>query len=36
VEQARISWFGELVPEDEAWQSTGIVIAPMAPLSWYS
>ena len=27
MEQARISWFGELVPEDEAWQSTGIVIA---------
>ena len=25
--QARISWFGGLVPEDEAWQSTGIVIA---------
>ena len=27
MEQARISWFGTLVPEDEAWQSTGIVIA---------
>jgi len=27
MEQARISWFGALVPEDEAWQSTGIVIA---------
>ena len=27
MEQARISWFEALVPEDEAWQSTGIVIA---------
>jgi acyl-CoA thioester hydrolase len=27
MEQARISWFGALLPEDEAWQSTGIVIA---------
>jgi len=27
MEQARISWFGALVPEGEAWQSTGIVIA---------
>ena len=27
MEQARISWFDRLVPEDEAWQSTGIVIA---------
>jgi acyl-CoA thioester hydrolase len=27
MEQARISWFDALVPEDEAWQSTGIVIA---------
>jgi acyl-CoA thioester hydrolase len=27
MEQARISWFGALFPEDEAWQSTGIVIA---------
>ena len=27
MEQARISWFGALVPEDEAWQSTGIVVA---------
>ncbi|MEK6245246.1 MAG: thioesterase family protein [Pseudomonadota bacterium] len=26
MEQARISWFGALVPEHEAWQSTGIVI----------
>jgi len=26
MEQARISWFGRLVPEDAAWQSTGIVI----------
>ena len=26
MEQARISWFERLVPEDEAWQSTGIVI----------
>jgi acyl-CoA thioester hydrolase len=27
MEQARISWFDRLVPEDEAWQSTGIVSA---------
>ena len=27
MEQARISWFDSLVPEEEAWQSTGIVIA---------
>ncbi|HEY2805671.1 MAG TPA: thioesterase family protein [Gemmatimonadales bacterium] len=27
MEQARISWFDALVPEDEAWTSTGIVIA---------
>ena len=27
MEQARISWFEALIPEDEAWQSTGIVIA---------
>ena len=27
MEQARISWFGALVPAGEAWQSTGIVIA---------
>jgi acyl-CoA thioester hydrolase len=27
MEQARISWFGRLLPEDEAWHSTGIVIA---------
>jgi acyl-CoA thioester hydrolase len=27
MEQARISWFEALVPEDEVWQSTGIVIA---------
>lgn len=27
MEQARISWFSALVPEDEAWKSTGIVIA---------
>jgi acyl-CoA thioester hydrolase len=27
MEQARISWFDRLVPEAEAWQSTGIVIA---------
>jgi acyl-CoA thioester hydrolase len=27
MEQARISWFDRLVPEDEAWQSMGIVIA---------
>jgi len=26
MEQARISWFNALVPEREAWQSTGIVI----------
>lgn len=26
MEQARISWFGALVPKGEAWQSTGIVI----------
>jgi acyl-CoA thioester hydrolase len=26
MEQARIGWFDALVPEDEAWQSTGIVI----------
>ena len=26
MEQARISWFDALVPEEEAWQSTGIVI----------
>lgn len=26
MEQARISWFDRLVPEDAAWQSTGIVI----------
>ncbi|MSP98247.1 MAG: acyl-CoA thioesterase [Betaproteobacteria bacterium] len=26
MEQARISWFEALIPEDEAWQSTGIVI----------
>jgi acyl-CoA thioester hydrolase len=26
MEQARISWFEQLVPEDEVWQSTGIVI----------
>ena len=26
MEQARISWFDALIPEDEAWQSTGIVI----------
>jgi len=26
MEQARISWFDRLVPEDDAWQSTGIVI----------
>ena len=24
MEQARISWFEQLVPEDEVWQSTGI------------
>ena len=27
MEQARISWFDALVPEEEAWKSTGIVIA---------
>jgi acyl-CoA thioester hydrolase len=27
MEQARISWFDALVPEDEAWSATGIVIA---------
>ena len=27
MEQARISWFDTLVPEDEAWKSTGLVIA---------
>jgi len=27
MEQARISWFDRLVPEAEAWQATGIVIA---------
>ena len=27
MEQARIGWFDRLVPEAEAWQSTGIVIA---------
>lgn len=27
MEQARISWFDRLVPEDAAWKSTGIVIA---------
>ena len=26
MEQARIGWFDALVPEDQAWQSTGIVI----------
>jgi acyl-CoA thioester hydrolase len=26
MEQARISWFAALVPEKEAWRSTGIVI----------
>ena len=26
MEQARISWFDALVPEDQAWNSTGIVI----------
>jgi acyl-CoA thioester hydrolase len=26
MEQARISWFSSLVPENEAWKSTGIVI----------
>jgi acyl-CoA thioester hydrolase len=27
MEQARIGWFDTLVPEDEAWSSTGLVIA---------
>ena len=27
MEQARIRWFDRLVPESEAWHSTGIVIA---------
>jgi len=27
MEQARISWFDALVPEEQAWSSTGIVIA---------
>ncbi len=27
MEQARISWFDRLVPEDAAWRTTGIVIA---------
>jgi acyl-CoA thioester hydrolase len=27
MEQARISWFDRLVPEEDAWRSTGIVIA---------
>jgi acyl-CoA thioester hydrolase len=27
MEQARIRWFERLVPEEEAWRSTGIVIA---------
>ena len=27
MEQARIGWFDALVPHEEAWQSTGIVIA---------
>ena len=27
MEQARISWFNALVPERDAWQATGIVIA---------
>ena len=27
MEQARIGWFDALVPQEEAWQSTGIVIA---------
>ena len=27
MEQARISWFDALVPQDEAWRSTGIVVA---------
>jgi len=27
MEQARISWFDALVPDNEAWKTTGIVIA---------
>src|SRR5689334_23172189 len=27
MEQTRIGWFDALVPEDEAWKTTGIVIA---------
>ena len=27
MEQTRISWFDTLVPEEEAWKSTGLVIA---------
>jgi acyl-CoA thioester hydrolase len=27
MEQARIGWFDALAPEDEAWKTTGIVIA---------
>ena len=27
MEQARISWFDALLPENEAWKATGIVIA---------
>jgi acyl-CoA thioester hydrolase len=27
MEQARISWFDALVPREEAWSSTGIVVA---------
>ena len=27
MEQARISWFDTLIPADEAWKSTGLVIA---------
>ncbi|MDW8468651.1 MAG: thioesterase family protein [Burkholderiales bacterium] len=27
MEQARIGWFDRLVPEEDAWRSTGIVIA---------
>jgi len=27
MEQARIRWFDRLVPEEDAWRSTGIVIA---------
>ncbi|MGH8708915.1 MAG: acyl-CoA thioesterase [Burkholderiales bacterium] len=27
MEQARISWFDRLVPEEDAWHATGIVIA---------